>query len=118
MLKAIGEFLGQGRYVERITCLTADPLIITAYTMSGMVIAISLGIIGLCLWTHRARGIHLTARQAGLVAVLVMLMALTSVMDVVLIFQSLYRLDVVVRAFEAGIAAAIAYSIVSGRRKK
>lgn len=117
LLKTLAEILGSGRYVERLNCLTADPFIVTLYTVSGLVIGASFIAIASCLWLQRENGLRLTGAQCALTAILVGLLAVTHLMDVVLIYQSLYRLDVVVRGLVAGISATIAISIAKQCRK-
>lgn len=112
MYQALAELLGAGRYLDRMACLTYDPLIVTVYVVAGTITVVSLLIVANCLWRHRFDdNFRLTFAERMTMACLLGLMALTYFLDVVLIFEGLYRLDAAIRGLVAGAAGGVAISV-------
>jgi hypothetical protein len=112
VLKSLAETFGVGRYDERFECLTGDQLIVTAYVATELLTLLAFAAIAFCLWRHRFdHAFKLSLTERTIMAVLLGMVALSNLLDIVLIFLSVYRLDVVMRGLVAGASIAVAISV-------
>lgn len=106
--------LGSERYIQYSQCLTDDALMVAMYSWAGVVIAISLMVMSICLLIKNklSRTDFLSHRKTAvpLYAALIALYGLQQLTGVFTLFWPVYRLDILVTAITAGASLTIAYA--------
>ena len=106
----LSELLGSTRYAATMKCLTNDSLLASLYVIADIIIVTCLFACGWKLWTKRRVGYFFLPFQANLIAVCVVLMALSHLMEIVTLFDGAYRLEILLRGAAAGVSVIVAYS--------
>ena len=109
-------WLGSTRYLDQMACLTNDTVIATLFFIADAVIGLSLAAIAARVWKFRTDGYFLLPHQVKLGVMLAVLMAIGYIIDLVLLFDGVRRLDAVVRGTTAGVAVMFAFSFWIRRR--
>ena len=106
----LSEWLGRSRYVAELTCLTNDSVIASLYVLADVLLGVSLLAAGLRVLHYRENGYWLYPFQVKLAGALAVLLAFGYFVDVLVIYEGVYRLEVVLRGAAAGVAVVFAFS--------
>lgn len=113
-LEYLLDFWGAQRYSQHAICLTNDPLMISLYTVSDLLIFLSYLTISSVLVMCRAKGITPEPVAFTLFASFILGCGLTHLTKTLTLFTGVYRLDVLVVVATAIISAFTALFVLRG----
>lgn len=109
-MNPFSEIFWGDRYTAAMKCFTNDTVIAALYLVADSIIALALIVVTLQMWKNRATGFYLLSYQCKLSIAIAGLMALGYVVEMVTIFEGVYRVEVLIRGAIAGIIAVFAFS--------
>ena len=104
------DWLGSSRYVNEITCLTNDSVIVVLYIVSDVMLGVALACASLKMWTKRKFGYMLFPHQVQLAWILGALLSFSYFVEILVIYEGAYRLEILFRGAAAGVASVFAFS--------
>lgn len=116
-MNPFAEIFGGNRYSSTMACLTNDTVIAALFVVSDVILAVALMAVGYRLWINRETGCYLLPYQCRMAVIIAALMSVGYVVDVVTIFDGIYRVEVLLRGTVAGLASVFAFSFYVSARE-
>jgi hypothetical protein len=107
-LKVVADFLGAERYWQHSICLTSDPVIMTVFVAGDLTTWAAYFTMGIALLTKRERLVHLSPAAIGMYGAFIFICGASHLMDVVVLWSGVYRLDAALTMAMAAISAVTA----------
>lgn len=112
----IENLFGSDRYRAVIQCYTHDTALVTLYMISDVIMFLSLTVVAYVFHKKRNEGYYFLPYQCAMAFAVVFLLATLFLIDVVTIFDGVYRIEIVVRGALSGVSVVFAFSLCCGRR--
>lgn len=109
-MNPFAEIFGGNRYSSAMACLTNDTVIAALFVVSDAILATALMAVGYRLWSNRETGCYLLPYQCRMAFIIAVLLSVSYAVDVVTIFDGIYRVEVLLRGVIAGLASVFAFS--------
>lgn len=98
------------RYQAAINCFTNDSLIATLYVISDLVLCLALAAIAARMWRFRGNGYLLLPHQTKLAFVTGVLLSIGYLVNILAIYEDVYRYEIILRGAAAGVATVFSFS--------
>lgn len=108
LLDGILDVMGSDRYRPRSACLLNDQTIMILYVAGDLALFVSLVSMGVVLFRYRARRVQMSSVTRALLGVFLFLCGVSYLSKMLTLFLPLYRLDVILMAAIAAVAATTA----------